>query len=689
MNTEQARERIRKLREEVERHRLLYHSHDAPEISDEAYDSLFHELLRLEETYPQFRSDTSPTTRVGGDPLDRFEKVRHASRQWSFDDIFDGDELRAWDERVRKWLLKAGVMTDPTYCCELKIDGLKVVLTYEDGDFVRGATSGDGEVGEDATRNLRTIQSIPLVLARPLSMTVIGEAWLPEAERARINREREAAGEPPFANVRNAAAGSIRQLDSKVTASRRLDSFAYDIDSIEGVPVPDTQIGELELLRDLGFNVNPNFRRCTTLAEVEEYYREWTDRRHDLPYALDGIVIKVDARNMQETLGYTAKAPRFAIAYKFPAEEATTVVEDIGIQVGRTGVLTPVAHLRPVRIAGTVVSRATLHNADEIARLGVRIGDTVIIRKAGDIIPEILGVVTNLRSGTEREFHMPDECPICGGAVARRAVDEKGGRSSVALYCANPKCFAVELEKIIHAVSRKGFDIDGLGEKIVEQLLNEGLISDMADIFDLTEGDLLPLERFGEKSVANLVAAIGNAKKIPFRRFVYSLGIRHVGEESAILIAEHLHELFPKRLAGLKDIAERFPSVTPERWAEIPGFGEKSGRSLANWFNDEANIRLLGKFVEFGVETVFPKADVLRKEGVFSGKSIVVTGTLSRFTRDEAKDIIRKNGGHPSGSVSAKTDFVLAGEDAGSKLSKAEELGVHVLSEDEFLGMIG
>ncbi len=689
MDREQARNRILKLREEVDRHRLLYHSNDAPEISDEAYDSLFHELLRLEEEYPEYRTDTSPTTRVGGEPLEKFEKVRHVSRQWSFDDIFDGDELRAWDERVRKWLVKVGITTEPTYCCELKIDGLKVVLTYEDGDFVRGATRGDGEVGEDATRNLRTIRSIPLRLPQPISMTVIGEAWLPEAELVRINREREAAGEAPFANVRNAAAGSLRQLDSKITASRRLDSFAYDVDSIEGAPAPDTQIGELDLLRGLGFNVNPNASRCEKLSEVEDYYRKWTDRRHDLPYALDGIVIKVDARSTQEALGYTAKAPRFAIAYKFPAEEATTVVEDIGIQVGRTGVLTPVAHLRPVRIAGTVVSRATLHNADEIARLGVRIGDTVIIRKAGDIIPEILGVVTNLRSGAERDFSMPDKCPICGGDVARRAMGEREGKASVALYCENPKCFAVELEKIIHAVSRKGFDIDGLGEKIVEQLLSEGLISDMADIFDLTEGDLLPLQRFGEKSVANLVAAIRDSKRIPFRKFIFALGIRHVGEESAILIAGHLHELFPKRLVGLKDIVERFPSVSAERWAEIPGFGEKSGRSLAEWFNEEANIRLLGKFVEFGVEPEFPKVDATRQDGSLFGKSVVVTGALSRFTRDEAKDIIRKNGGHPAGSVSAKTDFVLAGEDAGSKLSKAKALGVRVLSEDEFLAMVG
>ncbi|HWQ60099.1 MAG TPA: NAD-dependent DNA ligase LigA [Candidatus Fimivivens sp.] len=688
MDRKAAKERILRLREEVERHRSLYHSHDAPEISDEAYDSLFHELLRLETEYPEFRSDTSPTLRVGGEPLERFEKVRHASRQWSFDDIFDSAELRAWDERVRKWLVKAGVDTDLTYCCELKIDGLKVVLTYEDGELVRGATRGDGEVGENVTQNLRTIRSIPLLLPEPVSMTVIGEAWLAHAELERINRDREAAGEPPFANVRNAAAGSIRQLDSKVTASRRLDSFIYDIDGSPSTPVPSTQAEELERLRALGFSVNPNFRRCGTLPEVEAYYEEWTAKRHDLPYALDGIVIKVDARDMQEMLGYTAKAPRFAIAYKFPAEEAATLVEDISIQVGRTGVLTPVAHLRPVRIAGTVVSRATLHNGDEIARLGVRIGDTVVIRKAGDIIPEILHVVTNLRNGKERAFAMPRRCPICGGPVSKRgSVGE--GRESVALYCENPNCFAVELEKIIHAVSRKGFDIDGLGEKIVEQLLNEGLISDMADIFDLTEGDLLPLERFGEKSVTNLVAAIAKAKRVPLRRFLFALGIRHVGEESSILISDHLDKLLSGRLSGLRDIISEFPGISTERWAAIPGFGEKSGESLSEWFGNEANIRLLGKMAEFGVEPIIPERTEMKRRGTLSGKTVVVTGSLSRFTREEAKDIIRKNGGHPAGSVSAKTDFVLAGEDAGSKLAKASELGVRVISEDEFLRMVG
>ena len=688
MDREQARKRIEKLRDEVERHRNLYHSHDAPEISDEAYDSLFHELLQLEESCPEFRSDTSPTARVGGDPLEKFEKVRHASRQWSFDDIFDQGELRTWDERVRKWLSKADIDGPPEYCCELKIDGLKVVLTYETGSFIRGATRGDGAIGEDVTRNLRTIRTIPLSLSKPITCTAIGEAWLSKTELERINRERTATGEAPFANVRNAAAGSIRQLDSKVMAARRLDSFVYDFDSVGDMSLPDTQIGELGLLREFGFNVNPNFRRCKTLSEVEDYYREWTARRHELPYALDGIVIKIDARRMQDALGYTAKAPRFAIAYKFPAEEATTVVEDIAIQIGRTGVLTPVAHLRPVRIAGTVVSRATLHNGDEIARLGVRIGDTVVIRKAGDIIPEILSVVLNLRTGSERLFSLPKTCPICGGAVSKRTAGSAGSES-VALFCENPKCFAVEFEKIVHAVSRKGFDIDGLGEKIVEQLLNEGLISDAADIFDLTEGDLLPLERFGEKSVANLVSAIGASKIISMRRFLFALGIRHVGEESAILIADHLRDLFPSGLSGLQDVIDRFPDITKERWTDIPGFGEKSGESLSVWFNDEANIRLLGKMKEFGVELSFSETGHDVSGGPLFGKTVVVTGSLSRFTRDEAKDIIRKNGGHPAGSVSAKTDFVLAGEDAGSKLSKAHELGIRIVSEDEFLGMTG
>jgi DNA ligase (NAD+) len=689
MNKNEAKQRIEKLRIEVDRHRYLYHVKDAPEISDEAYDSLFHELLRLEEEYPEFRSETSPTTRVGGEPLEKFEKVRHTHRQWSFDDIFDEDELRAWDERTRKALRKAGIDEHPTYCCELKIDGLKIVLTYEDGVLIRGATRGDGTVGEDITANLRTIQSIPLLLPQPVSMTVVGEAWLAKSELDRINTEREALGEAPFANVRNAAAGSLRQLDPSVVARRRLDSFLYDIDDIRsGAELPNTQTGELDLLRDLGFRVNPEGGCFDSLDAVQDFYTHWSEHRDDLSSALDGIVIKLESVRMQEALGYTAKAPRFAIAYKFPAEEATTVVEDIALQVGRTGVLTPVAHLRPVRIAGTVVSRATLHNADEIERLDVRMGDTVIIRKAGDIIPEVVRVVESLRTGEERKFYMPKSCPVCGGAVSHRLSGEDG-RASVAHYCENSKCFAVELERITHAVGRKGFDIEGLGEKIVEQLVSEGLISDLGDIFDLTEGDLVPLERFGEKSAENLLAAIEVAKDIPFRRFFFALGIRHIGEEASILLSRELPALVGKKKPEIADLVAQMPDISTDRFSEIAGFGRKSGESLTSWFSDPDHLALLRKLDEYGVRPFLEEEPESISANVFSGKTVVLTGSLSRFTRDEAKDMIRRQGGHPAGSVSQKTDFVLAGSDAGSKLEKARALGIQVLSEGEFLDMIG
>lgn len=687
MDKRQAKRRITGLRAELDRHRHLYHALDAPEISDEAYDSLFHELVRLEEEYPEFRSETSPTVRVGGEPLERFEKVRHAGRQWSFDDIFDDEELRAWDARTRKALTKVGISEIPAYLCELKIDGLKVVLTYEDGVFVRGATRGDGEIGEDITGNLRTIQSIPLALPHPVSMTVVGEAWLPKSELERINRERETAGEAPFANVRNAAAGSLRQLDPKVVAGRRLDSFIYDIDGIDdSIPEPGTQGDELSLLRRLGFKVNPDHRLCRTLDEVRDFYGYWSEHRDGIPSALDGIVIKLDSRRMQDALGYTAKAPRFAIAYKFPAEEAATVVEDIALQVGRTGVLTPVAHLRPVRVAGTVVSRATLHNADEIGRLDVRVGDTVIIRKAGDIIPEVVRVVEALRTGREKPFRMPDRCPVCDGPVVRRDTGD-GDRKSVAHYCGNPGCFAIESERIAHAVGRKGFDIDGLGEKIVDQLIAEGLISDLGDIFDLREGDLASLDGFGEKSAGKLVAAIGAAKRVPFRRFLFALGIRHIGEEASILIADRLRSLLDGETVTLSGVIGRFPGIPAERFAAIPGIGRKSGESLHEWFSDEANLLLLRKLVSYGVEPFVTDDSDAAVSHVFAGKTVVLTGTLSRFTREEAKDMIRRNGGHPAGSVSAKTDFVVAGEDAGSKLADAERLGVPVLSEEEFARM--
>jgi DNA ligase (NAD+) len=521
--------------------------------------------------------------------------------------------------------------------------------------------------------------------------------WLPSPELERINRERESTGEPLFANVRNAAAGSIRQLDPKVTASRRLESFVYDIDQItannqqstKSETVPETQIEELKLLKELGFQVNPEYRLCGTVEEIESYYEEWGARRNYLPYALDGIVIKVDVQEQQEALGYTAKSPRFGVAFKFPAEEATTLVEAISVQVGRTGVLTPVAHLRPVRIAGSVVSRATLHNQDEINRLGLRVGDTVVIRKAGDVIPEVVGVVLNLRTGEEREFRMPETCPICGGSVERRVVGLKEEKSA-ALYCMNPACFAVEREKVIHAVGRKGFDIEGLGEKIVEQLMEEGLISDIADIFELTEGDLVPLERFAEKKAANIVDSIVAAKRVPFPKFLFALGIRHIGEETSHIIAQSAMNGISNikyQISNLSGVIEYFPKVTKKEWMTIDGLGEKSAKSLGEWFGDEKHLAMLKKMGEAGVEVAFEEGTT-QGGGMLSEKTFVLTGTLTRFTRDEAKDMIRKEGGHVSSSVSTSTDFVVAGTDAGSKFAKARELGVRILNEEEFLEMI-
>jgi DNA ligase (NAD+) len=760
VNRDDVKKRIEKLRAELDRHRSLYHVLDAPEISDEAYDSLFHELIALEREFPEFESKTSPTRRVGDAPLTKFEKVRHAHRQWSFDDVFDFGELKAWEEKMKRILFKFQVSSfklqdDIEYCCELKIDGLKMILTYEEGMLVRAATRGDGEVGEDVTQNVRTIQSVPLVLHEPVNMTVVGEIWLPGKELERINAERIASGEPVFANARNAAAGTIRQLDSKVAASRKLDSFVYDIDQIKvtsnqkpvtkkensgdlitNYQLPITQAEELQVLQKLGFKVNSHYKVCNNIDEVQSYYEEWTEKRHALPYGLDGVVLKVNSREMQGALGYTGKSPRFGIAYKFPAEEATTVVEDISVQVGRTGVLTPVAHLRPVRIAGSTVSRATLHNADEIARLDVRIGDTVVLRKAGDIIPEVVSVVTTLRNGSEKSYQFPTMCPVCGSEVSKLGLQKKGfqtavaplkqrndrseeqearisGRTapkaersliheSVASYCTNENCYAMERERIIHAVGRKGLDIDGLGEKIIEQLMDEGLVSDLADIFELTIGDLLPLERFAEKKADKIILAIERSKQVRLDKFLFALGIRHVGEETADLIMKDIIKKFQipnskfqnkseirnTEMKNPRDIADVFSRMTEEDWTEVKGIGEKSAESIAEWFRDEKHQLILSRMAELGVEIVLPELQENEESLLFAGKSFVLTGELASFTRDAAKSMIKERGGSVTGSVSKKTDFVVAGENPGSKLDKAKELGVAVLDETKFKELI-
>lgn len=683
MEKEQTRLRIEKLREEIDRHRHAYYVLDMSSISDEAYDSLFDELENLEEQYPEYASVTSPTQRVGATPLDKFSKVRHAVLQWSFGDVFDLEGLKKWEEKILKMIDKQNGKGTIEYDCELKIDGLKIILTYEKGVFVAGATRGDGVVGEDVTQNLRTIRSIPLKLTRPIDLIVGGEAWLSIKELERINEERAQKGEQLFANTRNAAAGSIRQLDSRVIAKRRLSSFIYDIEQIDESERPKTQTEELELLKDLGFKVNPEYRVCKNLSEVQEFYEEWTKRRHETDYELDGIVVKVNSQHLQDILGYTGKAPRWGIAYKFPAQQVTTVVEDIVVQVGRTGALTPVAHLRPVRVAGSTVSRATLHNEDEIKRLDIRIGDTVVIQKAGDVIPEVVEVVTNLRTGAEREFSMPENCPICHAPVQRKTI---GGKSeeSAAHYCTNPNCFAAERERLIHFVSRKGFDIAGMGDKVVEQLISEGLISNFADIFELTKGDLEPLEWFAEKSAEKLAQSIQQSESVPFEKFLFALGIRHVGEETATLIAEHLDEVCGgMQVETLTDVAHTFPNIPEDRWMSVRGIGEKAAHALHEWFSAEENHEVLTRMDALGVRLVFQEKKS-SNDLKFQGKTFVLTGELSGFTRDEAKAMIKGYGGSVSSSVSSKTDYVLVGENPGSKHKKALELGVRVLSEEEF-----
>ncbi|MDP1834017.1 MAG: NAD-dependent DNA ligase LigA [Candidatus Moranbacteria bacterium] len=729
MDKKEAENRIAKLSAEINKLRYEYHVLDKPDVTDEVYDSLMAELRELEGRYPDLRVVDSPTQKIGGVPLEKFQKVKHTVRQWSFDDVFSLDELKKWEEKIGRMVDKIpnskSQITNKSqiqnsknqeslleYVCEIKIDGLKIILTYEDGIFVRGATRGDGVVGEDVTENLKTIYSIPLKLAYPVSGVFVGECWLSKKELQRINKQREKNGEPLFANSRNAAAGSIRQLDPKIAAARRLDCFIYDIDQLaisnsnsksqitnksqiqnsksQEISFPQTQMEELELLKDLGFNVNRETKLCKSVAEIEEFYQGWIHKKDSQNYGIDGVVVKINSREAQEALGYTGKSPRWGVAYKFPAEKVTTVVEDITVQVGRTGALTPLAHLRPVLVAGSTVSRATLHNEDEIKRLDIRIGDTVVLHKAGDVIPEIVEVLVNLRTGKEKFFHMPKTCPICGGKVERKV-------GEAATYCLNKNCFAVEKEGLIHFVSKKGFNIDGMGDKIVEHLLSENLISNMAEIFELKKGDLEPLERFAEKSAQNLIEAIETSKKITLGKFIFALGIRHVGEETGVLVASEIQnsklqisnksQIQNIRIQNLGDVIDVFPRITVEDWRSVKGIGEKSAESIAAWFSNGKNLEILERMRRAGVEILFEKG-VKEGKGKLEGMTVVLTGELESFTRDEAKDMIRREGGSVSSSVSKSTSFVLAGENPGSKYDKAKVLGVRIIDDEEFREMI-
>ncbi|MEX0933125.1 MAG: NAD-dependent DNA ligase LigA [Candidatus Paceibacterota bacterium] len=660
------RERANKLRETINHHRYLYHVLDTEEISPAALDSLKHELVSLENEYPSLITPDSPSQRVAGEPLPFFEKVEHKVQQWSFNDVFTVEEIKSFEERALRALAKSGIKKSSLeYTCELKIDGLKVVIEYEKGTLLTAATRGNGRVGENVTTNIRTIQSIPIVLTEPETLIVEGEILMTKSEFEKQNKKRTAEGQEPFKNTRNVAAGSIRQLDPSLVALRNLDAFIYDIASAE----KDTETQEEELLRlkELGFKVNAHFKKVSSIQEVVEYWKTWQTEMHTLDYLVDGVVIKVNNKKYQEILGYTGKAPRFAIAFKFPAEQVTTVVEDIVFQIGRTGVVTPVALLSPVSVAGSTVSRATLHNEDEIRRLDVRIGDTVILQKAGDVIPDIVQVLPELRTGKEKKFVFPTYIPECGGDGEIVRIE---GRA--AYRCKDRNSFSEHKRKLYHFVSKHAFDIEHMGPKNIDLLLEHGIISTFDDIFKLKHGDLVELPRLGEKSINNIISSVNASRNIPFSRFIVSLSIDTVGEETARLLATHFETI------------EKLRRASTEELMGINGIGEVVAESIHEWFSDVKKSVLLDRLL---LEVTIEK-EGRSTGGFFSGKTVVLTGTLESFSRDEAGEIVRRQGGTVSSSVSKKTDYVVAGENAGSKEQTARELGVDILNEDEFKKLV-
>ena len=665
-----AQKRLAQLEKLVAHHQKLYHEQDAPEISDEAYDALVRELRSLEEAYPTYKKKNSASERVGGAPITAFKKVRHDVPQWSFGNIFSYEELTEWYKKLMRHLEREGsaVKKDLSFCVEHKIDGLKVVLTYKKGVFVQGATRGDGEVGEDITENLRTIRTIPLTLTQPVDIIVGGEAWLAHSEFVRINKERQTNNEPLFANPRNAAAGSLRQLDSSITASRKLDCFVYDIERLHespGIVAPTTQTEELTLLSTLGFNVNQHFAHCNDVEEIETYYKKSISQRKKLPFEIDGVVIKVNEIPYQKVLGHTSHAPRFAIAYKFPAEQVTTKVEDIVLQVGRTGALTPVAELTPVRVAGSLVSRATLHNEDQIHRLDVRVGDTVILQKAGDVIPEIVSVVKELRSGKEKKYHFPKRVDACGGDGSIERVP-----GQAAWRCVNRDSFEQVARKFHHFVSKKALNIEGLGPQVVNLLLEQGMVTSYADIFTLQKGDFDGLPGFKEKAIDNLLGAIKEATRVPLPKLLFGLSIDQVGEETARYLAQHFGSL------------DRIRYASREELEVIEGVGPIVAESVHTWFTDSKNTKALEALLQH-IEVDEVSAETV--QGVLRGKAVVITGTLPALSRERAEDMVRQAGGKATSSVSKSTAFVVVGENPGSKVDKARQLGVEMIDEQEFL----
>jgi len=660
------RKRLERLRQEIRRHDHLYYVLNAPEIGDREYDALFAELLRLEAAHPELVTADSPTQRVSGRPLDEFATVRHAVPMLSMDNTYSAEELQAFDERVRKQLDRA----DYDYVVELKIDGLAISLRYEEGMLVAGATRGDGEVGDDVTANIRTIKSIPLSLLNgdevPRVLEVRGEVYMPTRSFVELNRMRAEAGEPAFANPRNAAAGSLKLLDARVTATRNLAFFAYAVGEVSQ-PLAADHYHTLQRFRTLGLPVNPHIRRAKDIDEVIEVCRSWSEKRFELDYQTDGMVVKVNRYDQRDILGTTGRAPRWCIAYKFPAERAETVVESIAVQVGKSGILTPVANLTAVRLSGTTVRRASLHNFDEMRRLDVRPGDTVVIEKAGEIIPQVVEVKKQRRPKGARPFETPKKCPVCDSDVVK---DEAG----VYVRCPNPDCSGQLKERLRYFAGRGQMDIERLGASLIEQLVDGGLVEGFADLYRLQKEDLAALDRMADKSAQNVLDGIEASKRRPLWRFLAALGIRHVGGQSAQVLADHFGSLEALRNASLEELEA------------IDQIGPVMAESIYAYFREPRHRAIIADLVAAGVR---PQAEAAKpRTGALAGKTVVVTGSLEHFTRQQAEQAIKDAGGKASGSVSKKTDFVLAGAEPGSKLDKARQLGVTVIGERQFMKML-
>lgn len=671
---EETRQKIEKLKQKIKELNYRYFVLDKSEVTEDVRDSLKRKLRQLEAEYPELITPDSPTQRVGSVLSGKFDKVAHITPKKSLQDVFSKEELLDWVERIQKLVPGEEI----AYICELKIDGLNITLHYKKGRFVRALTRGNGEKGEDVTHTIKTIESIPMELNKPIDLEVSGEVYLSKKTFEKINKEQSSSGEEKFANPRNAAAGTIRQLNPAVAASRDLKAFFYEIGANSIFPKISSQSASLEALWKLGIKINTHYRVCKNINEAAHFIEEVPRKREKFPYEIDGIVIKVNSKKQWEKMGFTAKAPRYAVAYKFQPKQAISRITDIIIQVGRTGVLTPVAVMEPTEVSGSTVSRATLHNEDEMSKKDVRIGDTVILQKAGDVIPEVVSVLKDLRTGREKKFHFPNRCPVCGSAVKR----EEG---MAAYRCTNKNCFAIQREGLTHFASKNAMNIEGLGEKVILQLLEAGLIKTPPDIFKLTHENLLTLPLFKEKRAQNILDSIEKSKNIPLNKFLFALGIRYLGEQNSFDFAKYiLQEAGNPKHFTILDLIKSFESITPEELDLIEGIGSKVASGVSNYITNKKHLEMLRELHDLGVKLTIKQP----AHAPLAGKSFVITGSLESMTRDQAKDKIKSLGGRVLNSITRETNYLIVGEDPGGKLAHAREINIKTLNEKEFLKML-